>query len=58
MILFDPIFQGMAISLNFGTLLSTTLTIFVVPLLYYLVMSRKSSTMRSAELDFQKGETV
>ncbi|MDK2816590.1 MAG: hypothetical protein PWR22_1219 [Moorella sp. (in: firmicutes)] len=57
-ILFDPIFQGMAISLIFGTLLSTTLTLFVVPLLYYLVMSRRSAARRSTELDLQKGETV
>ncbi|SFV57660.1 Acriflavin resistance protein [hydrothermal vent metagenome] len=31
-ILFDPIFQGMAISLLFGVLVSTILTLFVVPL--------------------------
>ena len=31
-ILFDPIFQGMAISLMFGTLVSTILTLVVIPL--------------------------
>ena len=31
-ILFDPIFQGMAISLLFGSMVATTLTLFVVPL--------------------------
>ena len=31
-ILFDPIFQGMAISLMFGTLVSTFLTLVVIPL--------------------------
>lgn len=31
-ILFDPIFQGMAISLIFGTLISTLLTLVVIPL--------------------------
>src|SRR3546814_9779895 len=30
----DPVFGGLAISLIFGTLASTALTIFVVPLLY------------------------
>jgi len=35
-ILFDPIFSGMAVSLLFGTLVSTILTLFVVPLFYYL----------------------
>ena len=33
-ILFDPIFQGLAISLIFGTFASTALTLLVVPLLY------------------------
>ena len=36
-ILFDPIFQGLAISLMFGTLASTVLTLVVVPLVYYLM---------------------
>jgi multidrug efflux pump subunit AcrB len=35
-ILFDPIFEGLAISLMFGTLASTVLTLVVVPLVYYL----------------------
>ncbi len=33
---FDPIFQGMAISLMMGALLSTVLTIVVIPLAYFL----------------------
>ncbi len=33
-ILFDPIFQGLAISLIFGTFAATALTLVVVPLLY------------------------
>ncbi len=33
---FDPIFQGLAISLMMGSLLSTVLTIVVIPLAYYL----------------------
>jgi len=39
-ILFDPIFQGLAISLIGGTITSTFLTLIVVPLLYYK-MQRK-----------------
>jgi hypothetical protein len=31
-LMFDPIFQGMAISLLFGALVATTLTLIVVPL--------------------------
>ncbi len=35
--LFDPIFQGLAISLIWGGVLSTILTLVVVPLVYYIV---------------------
>ncbi len=40
-ILFDPIFQGLAISLMGGTIVSTVLTLLVVPLVYYLIERRK-----------------
>ncbi len=40
-ILFDPIFQGLAISLMGGTVTSTFLTLIVVPLLYYKMMRNK-----------------
>ena len=36
-ILFDPIFQGLAISLMGGTIISTILTLLVVPLMYYII---------------------
>ena len=35
-ILFDPIFQGLAISLVFGAIVSTLLTLLVIPLIYYM----------------------
>lgn len=49
-ILFDPIFQGLAISLIFGTLASTPLTLFIVPVLYYLMADKdlKSGVKSSA----------
>ena len=34
-ILDDPIFNGLAISLIFGILISTILTLVVIPVLYY-----------------------
>lgn len=40
-ILFDPIFQGLAISLMGGTITSTFLTLVVVPLIYYRMMRKK-----------------
>jgi len=36
-ILFDPIFQGLAISLMGGSIASTVLTLLVVPLVYYMI---------------------
>jgi multidrug efflux pump subunit AcrB len=39
-ILGDPIFQGLAVSLIFGVLVSTVLTLLVIPLLYYTWLSR------------------
>ncbi|MEE8526192.1 MAG: efflux RND transporter permease subunit [Thermoanaerobaculia bacterium] len=35
-ILFDPIFQGLALSLMFGAIASTALTLVVVPLVYFM----------------------
>jgi multidrug efflux pump subunit AcrB len=40
-ILFDPIFQGLAISLMGGTITSTFLTLLVVPLLYHKMRKGK-----------------
>ncbi len=40
-ILDDPIFSGLAISLIFGILVSTVLTLVVIPVLYYAVMRKR-----------------
>jgi multidrug efflux pump subunit AcrB len=40
-ILFDPIFQGLAISLMGGTIASTVLTLVIVPLIYYMTEKKK-----------------
>jgi multidrug efflux pump subunit AcrB len=40
-ILFDPIFQGLAISLVAGAIVSTLLTLIVVPLIYYMTERKK-----------------
>lgn len=42
-ILFDPIFQGLAISLMGGSIASTVLTLLVVPLVYYLIERKNHS---------------
>lgn len=40
-ILFDPIFQGLAISLIGGTIASTVLTLVIVPLIFYMTEKHK-----------------
>ncbi|MCW2318566.1 multidrug efflux pump subunit AcrB [Rhodoblastus acidophilus] len=41
----DPVFGGLAISLIFGTVASTALTIFVVPILYFLTARRQTHVL-------------
>jgi multidrug efflux pump subunit AcrB len=42
-ILDDPIFNGLAISLIFGILVSTLLTLVVIPVLYYVTAKRQTA---------------
>jgi multidrug efflux pump subunit AcrB len=61
-ILFDPIFQGLAIALLTGAIASTVLTLVVVPLVYYLVEGpqhrgqQPGSANTSAEITQEQGE--
>ena len=48
-ILFDPIFQGLAISLVAGAIVSTVLTLIVVPLIYYITERKKWDTNNLSE---------
>ncbi|MEJ8590043.1 efflux RND transporter permease subunit [Riemerella anatipestifer] len=48
-ILFDPIFQGLAISLVFGAIVSTVLTLLVVPLVYYMTEKKKWDKIQSEQ---------
>ena len=54
-ILFDPIFQGLAISLVAGAIVSTFLTLILVPLIYYMIERKKypetSQETRDKNLD-------
>ncbi|MBI5639450.1 MAG: efflux RND transporter permease subunit [Nitrospirae bacterium] len=45
--LFDPIFQGLAIAMMFGAVAATVLTLIAVPLLYYEVFNRKSCPLKA-----------
>lgn len=48
-IVFDPIFQGLAIALMFGEMASTTLSRVTIPILYYLVENWKERHRKTAE---------
>ncbi len=47
-ILGDPIFQGLAVSLVFGILVSTLLTLLIIPLLYFAWLNRSDTSNRMA----------
>ena len=47
-ILDDPIFNGLAVSLIFGILISTLLTLVVIPVLYYAYLVRRGGTQAVA----------
>jgi multidrug efflux pump subunit AcrB len=47
-ILDDPIFNGLAISLIFGILVSTVLTLVVIPVLYYALYWRRIESRKDA----------
>lgn len=55
-ILFDPIFQGLAISLMGGTIVSTVLTLLVVPLVYYMIERKKYPVEVENEVEEKKEE--
>jgi multidrug efflux pump subunit AcrB len=48
-ILDDPIFNGLAVSLIFGILVSTVLTLLVIPVLYYAYLKRKPARIARQE---------
>ena len=58
-IILDPIFQGLAVSLLFGVGVSTVLTLLVIPLLYYLLAGRQpQSGCPTEEMATGNGEAV
>jgi len=48
-ILDDPIFSGLAVSLIFGLLVSTVLTLIVIPVVYYGVMFKRMDKLLAAD---------
>ncbi|MDW7981045.1 MAG: efflux RND transporter permease subunit, partial [Verrucomicrobiales bacterium] len=56
-ILFDPIFQGLAVSLMAGSLVSMIIAPVVVPLLYYIVYHRRGPAPQAAAAQTQTTPT-
>lgn len=54
-ILDDPIFNGLAIALIFGILVSTVLTLVVIPLLYFVYLERSLPSTGSGSVSFTDG---
>ena len=52
--LFDPIFQGLAISMMFGAVAATALTLVAVPLLYYEFFKDRVCPMKEEEFEKEK----
>ena len=48
-ILDDPIFSGLAVALIFGLLVSTILTLVVIPVVYYGVMKKRIGKVLAQE---------
>ncbi len=48
-ILDDPIFSGLAVALIFGLLVSTALTLIVIPVVYYAAMCNRVDQIRASE---------
>ncbi|RUM49255.1 MAG: AcrB/AcrD/AcrF family protein [Hydrogenothermus sp.] len=44
-IIFDPIFNGLAIALIFGTIASTLITLVVVPVLYFMIERKRAEIL-------------
>jgi len=44
----DPVFSGLAIAIIFGIVASTLFSLFVVPLVYYLVFAKDAAKEEQA----------
>ena len=54
--LFDPIFQGLAIAMMFGAIAATALTLIAVPLLYYEFFKERVCPLKADEFEEKKEE--
>ena len=50
----DPIFQGLAVSLIFGVVVATALTLVVIPLLYYMYLRGRQPEAAEPQLETER----
>jgi multidrug efflux pump subunit AcrB len=55
--IFDPIFQGLAIAMMFGAVAATGLTLIAVPLLYYEFFKNRTCPVKEIEGEINNSET-
>jgi multidrug efflux pump subunit AcrB len=55
--IFDPIFQGLAIAMIFGAVAATGLTLIAVPLLYYEFFKNRTCPVKEIEGEINNSET-
>jgi multidrug efflux pump subunit AcrB len=55
-IIFDPIFQGLAVAMMFGAVAATGLTLIAVPLLYYEFFRNKACPLKRDEKEEEKAQ--
>ncbi len=51
----DPIFQGLAVSLLFGSISATALTLLAAPLIYYELFKYRDCPLKTSEQSFKGG---
>lgn len=52
--IFDPIFQGLAIAMMFGAVAATGLTLIAIPLLYYEFFKNRTCPIKAEELEIEQ----
>jgi multidrug efflux pump subunit AcrB len=55
--IFDPIFQGLAIAMMFGAVAATGLTLIAIPLLYYEFFKNRTCPVKEIEGEINNSET-
>jgi multidrug efflux pump subunit AcrB len=53
-IILDPVFSGLALAIMFGIIASTVFSLFVVPMVYYLVFDDEATPEQSTQFNAEQ----